>query len=255
MQIGVGGARCGQELRVHLAEDELLAAAGAGAHGAVGAGQAAEPDELELAFRAGAVDVRHVHLALEGPDGDDGFGDELEGVHLRGGHQQQVGAGQGVRPDVLRELDVVADQQADAETVEVGLDDGLLAGGEPLLLEAAEEVGLAVVREARAVGADELGGVEDPLPVALRVAVEDGEAVAYGDLGDGLRAGTVGRLGEYGDGVADGVTGEEQLRRDQQPGSGGGGPCGGLVEHLQVLGDGARTSGALEQGGAQRRHG
>lgn len=116
-------------------------------------------------------------------------------------------------------------------------------------------MGLAVVREARAVGSDELGGVEDPLPVALRVAVEDGEAVAYGDLGDRLGAGAVGGLGQDGHGVADGVSGEEQLGRDQQPGSGIGGPAGGLVEHLQVLGDGAGPSGALEQGGAQRRHG
>ena len=119
------------------------------------------PTNSNSPFRAGAVDVGDVHLVLEGAHRDDGLGDELERVHLRGRHQQQVGAGEGVRPDVLRELDVVADHEADAEAVQFGLDDGLVAGGEVVVLEAAEEVGLAVVREPGAVGADQLRGVED----------------------------------------------------------------------------------------------
>ncbi len=43
--------------------------------------------------------------------------------------------------------------------------------------------------------------------------------MAYGDLGDRLGAGSVGGLGQDGHGVTDGVSGEEQLGRDQQPGS------------------------------------
>lgn len=42
--------------------------------------------------------------------------------------------------------------------------------------------------------------------------------MAHGDLGDGLGAGAVGGLGQLGDGVADGVSGEEQFGGDQQPG-------------------------------------
>src|SRR5690606_41520881 len=59
----------------------------------------------------------------------------------------------------------------------------------------------------------------------------------------------IGGLGQPADVVADGVAGQEQLRGDQQPGSGGGGTARGLVEDLEVPGDGSGPSGALEQGG------
>ena len=133
---------------------------------------------------------------------------------------------------------------------ELGLDDRLVARGEVVLLEAAEEVGLAVVREAGAVGGDQLRGVEDRVAVALGVAVGDGDAVAGGDLGDRVRGVAVGGLGEAGDVVADRVPGQEHLRRHQQPGARRGGTARGLVEDLEVLDDRAGAAGALEQGGA-----
>nr|BBJ55184.1 hypothetical protein SAVMC3_78130 [Streptomyces avermitilis] len=72
-----------------------------------------------------------------------------------------------MRADVLRELDVVADHEADAEAVQLRLHHRLVARREVVALEAAEEVGLAVVGEPGAVGRDQLGGVEDLLARAL----------------------------------------------------------------------------------------
>lgn len=157
---------------------------------------------------------------------------------------------EGVGADVLRELDVVADHQADPQPVELGLYDRLVARCEVVALEAAEEVGLAVVGEAGALGGDQLGGVVHRVPGPLGVAVGDREAVPTGGLGDRVRGLAVGGLGEAGAVVADGVPGEEQLRRDQEPGPRGGGAARGLVEDLEVLDARAGAAGALEQGGA-----
>lgn len=157
---------------------------------------------------------------------------------------------EGVGADVLRELDVVADHEADGESAQLRLDHGLFAGLEVVALEAAEEVGLAVVRETDTVGGDQLGGVVDRVGNALGIAVRDRDSAPLGDLRDRVRRVAVGRFGEAGDVVADRVPGEEHLRRGQQRGARGGGPSRGLVEDLEVPLDGAGAAGALEQGGA-----
>jgi hypothetical protein len=136
------------------------------------------------------------------------------------------------------------------QVAQLGLHDVPLARREVVALEAAEEVGLAVVGEAGAVGGDELGGVVHRGVGALGVSVRDGDPVPRGDLRDRVRGLPVGRLGEAGDVVADGVPGEEHLRRGQQPGARGGGTARGLVEDLEVPVDRAGAAGALEQGGA-----
>ncbi len=80
--------------------------------------------------------------------------------------------------------------------------------------------------------------------------------MAAGDLTDGPGGVAVARLGEAGDGVeVERVAGQEHLGGDQQPGPRLCGALGGLVERLEVLGDVAEDSGALEEGGAQRGHG
>src|SRR5689334_10727012 len=78
LQIRVGLAGGGDEGGVDVGEDEVLGAARAGAGDAVGAGERGEADELELPFLTDPVDVRDVHLVLEGPHRDHRLGDELE---------------------------------------------------------------------------------------------------------------------------------------------------------------------------------
>ncbi|GAA3112458.1 hypothetical protein GCM10020254_68320 [Streptomyces goshikiensis] len=127
---------------------------------------------------------------------------------------------------------------------------------EGVLLEAAEEVRLAVVRERGAVGADELRRVVHGVAGALRVAVQDGDPVAAGDLADGAGGHAVGRFGDAGDVLeVQRVAGQEHLRGHEEPGPAPRGTLRRLFERLEVLGGVAEPAGALEEGGAQRGHG
>jgi hypothetical protein len=106
------------------------------------------------------------------------------------------------------------------------------AGAELRAVDAAEEVGLAVVGDALAVGADELHGVVRlAVGVVLGVAMDDGNAVALRNGGHRLRQRAVGWLGERGHGSrADLVTGERHLGTHQHLGTLRAGLCGGGVE-------------------------
>src|SRR3954468_12248127 len=64
LQVRVGLAGGCEEGGVDVGDDQLFAAAGAGAGDAVGSGEGGESEEFELALRADPVDVRDVHLVL-----------------------------------------------------------------------------------------------------------------------------------------------------------------------------------------------
>ena len=49
-----------------------------------------------------------------------GAGDDVVGLHERGRHDDQVGAGEGLQADGLGELDVIADEEPEAQAVDLG---------------------------------------------------------------------------------------------------------------------------------------
>ena len=102
----------------------------------------------------------------------------LERVHERGRHRDQIGAGQRQQADAFGKLDVVADQEPDADAVELDHLGQSGAGMEHAAIQVTEQMALAVVREAAAVAIDQLHGVVDRIVcAALGVAEQQRDAV------------------------------------------------------------------------------
>ena len=166
------------------------------------------PHPLFTGFVAAAVDVGDVQLVLVGAGGDQGVGDEVVRAHERGGHQQQLGARERVRPRHFGEFDVVADQHADPDSVHSGLDDGCAAGGEPGAVQVAVQVGFPVRGEGFAGRRDQRRAVVHVRAAQFGEPVQDRHARRGGDPADFRGQRSVRGLGQRGDPLGDVVPGE-----------------------------------------------
>src|SRR5215207_2437871 len=224
--------------------------------------------EVQHAGRVGAggVGPDHVDVVVVGPGAVGQLPDVGRAQQGRGA-AEDLGSEHGLGPGQLREVAVVADQQADPG--QLGVDHHRpVAAGDPAALVAVlevEDVGLAVAAEDVAGGPDEGGGVVDRAPglAALVAAGDDVGAQAGGGLLEGLgdRAGDLADQVPEGGGVdGGGVAGGGRLGKDDEVGAGGGHAAldvvdaGGQVGLDGGGGEGAGGGGDLDGGGGEGAH-
>jgi predicted amidohydrolase YtcJ len=220
-------------------EQLLVAGGGLGEYLAGRAADHAQPAVGEHAIRATVVGVDDTAAVLAGPRPHQELLHLLIPGHVRGRHQHGTGPVDGQVPDRLRELDVIADEQAHLGIGEGERRRSRFAREEELFVQVAEEVHLAVPPRDDAVGADERRRVvRAAIRGALGVPVGDRDLVPARDLGDGGLGRPAGVLGEAQHVVeGDAISGGEHLRRHQHLGPLGGGAGAGAVEPAQVRGD------------------
>ena len=160
-EVAIGGPGIDHQLPIQLTDNQRFIQAGLGDTAAIRRGDAALAAVMDLAFTAAVVGIGHVTLVFEGAGADGDVGDEVVGNHVRRRHQDQLRAGQRQAPGVFRELEVVADQEAELPAIEFHHRKIVLAGAEHRPVEIAEQMSLAVVAQALAMGVDQLHGVVD----------------------------------------------------------------------------------------------
>src|SRR4029453_18202605 len=224
--------------------------------------------EVEHAGRVGAggVGPDHEHVVVVGP-GAVGQLPDVGRAQQRRRAAQDLGPEHGLGPGQLREVAVVADQQADPG--QVGVDHHrLVAAGDPAALVAVlevEDMGLAVAAQDVAGRADEGGGVVDGAAglAPLVGAGDEVDAEAGGGVLEGLgdRAGGLADQGpEGGGGAGRGGARGGRLGEDHQVGAGGGHAALDLVDAGGQVGldggggEGAGGRGDLDGGGGEGAH-
>src|SRR4029453_14918362 len=215
---------------------------------------------------AGGVGPDHVHVVVVGP-GAVGQLPDVGRAQQRRRAAQDLGPEHGLGPGQLREVAVVADQQADPG--QVGVDHHrLVAAGDPAALVAVlevEDVGLAVAAQDVAGRADEGGGVVDGA-AGLAPLVGAGDEVDA-EAGGGVLEGLGDRAGDLADQVPEGggddgggVAAGGRLGQDDQLGLGGGDAAldqvdaGGQVGLDRGRREGAGGGGGLDGGGGEGAH-
>ena len=175
-------------------------------------------------------------------------GNEVERHHIGGRHQDQFGTGQGQAPGVFRELQVVANQQAQLPSVQLHHGEIIRPGAEHRVIEIAKQVGLAVVAQALALGVDQLYGVVDLAILGpFRVTVQNRQPGTLRQFGNRLCRRPILSLGQRANGFgANVIAAEEHLRQHQHIGAAR--FMGHLVQALQVSGHLQRQRRALVQG-------
>ena len=246
-EVAVGLARGREARKVEIGQDQLLTAAGPGKVDAIRADHAAQPAIVEVALPATAVGVGEEDLVLERARRDQDARHGLERVHERGRHRHQIGAGKRQQADALGELEVVADQEPEPDAVQLDHLGERRAGAEHAAIQIAEQMALAVVREAAAVAADQPHGVVDRAAfAALGIAEQQRDGVSTRDRGDPRQGRAVRRLGKARRLLGtDVVAGEEHLRTDHETGAATGCLLCPRLEQVEVAGDGAGLARAL----------
>ncbi|MDZ7828811.1 MAG: hypothetical protein U5K33_04745 [Halofilum sp. (in: g-proteobacteria)] len=162
------------------------------------------------------------------------------------------GAGQCARADEFRELDVVADQHADAVAGQIERRDGIAAGVGRLLV-GTRQPQLAVVGEDFSVGAEDQRGIVDDAVGRLRVAEHDRDAAPARDPGSAATGRAVGRFRAGMDSLRHAaIARQEYFRCNQQVCTPGDRPGGRVVQPIESCVDRLVTCLALEHCQRQR---
>ncbi|MCY1437289.1 hypothetical protein D9M71_534460 [compost metagenome] len=192
---------------------------------------------------ADAVDHQREGLVFLGAGHDRGAMHRAVGVHVAVGYHDQVDAQLRQGAAAFWQLDVVADQQADAQAFPAHR--GVAIARLEQAAFRGPEVGLAVA-QGDAFRGDQQGGVVEGAGVVLRHAHHHRHVALAGGALHRLHAGPLQRLGDGGDVFGGGKAGQLGFREDHQVGvrrTGGDGRQGAF----EVVGGIAVTAGELDE--------
>jgi len=92
--------------------------------------------------------------------------DDVKRLNQCRGHGNKLRAGQRQRPHRLRELDIIADQDADFQAIQLRHNQ-IIPGHEQFLFLGAVKMSLAVVGDSASRGMDQKCGIENPIAFPL----------------------------------------------------------------------------------------